>query len=78
MTWEEAVLGVLARRPRRAWHLQAIYAEIAVLPIVGPHHREHWGSQPNYHHWIRSTVARLKAAGRIKQVSRGTYEIGDA
>ncbi len=72
-TWDTAVLGVLGKPPTRPWRLQDIYGEIEKLPIVTPHHRQVWASQPNYHHWIRSALARLKKAGRVKHVGPSTY-----
>ena len=60
MTWETAILGVMGKRPSHDWTLTEIYAAIDRLPIVTPHHRELWGSQPNFHHWVRSAIARLR------------------
>jgi hypothetical protein len=75
MTWEAAILGVMGKRPAHDWTLQEIYAEIARLPLVTPHHRDYWGSQPNYHHWVRSAIARLKRQHRVRQVARATYRL---
>jgi hypothetical protein len=73
MTWDDAVLDVLGRRPRRTWMLQDIYVEIGRFPIVTAHHRETWGSQPNFHHWVRSALNRLKHSGHVEHVGRSAW-----
>ncbi len=75
MTWEDAVLEVLSSQPLRTWLLPDLYAEIERKPIVTPHHRELWGSQPNSHHWVRSALNRLKKAGRVAHVGRSEWRI---
>ncbi len=69
-TWEEAVLAVLSEAPDRAWTLAEIYGRIEERPIVSRRHREIWGSHPNFHHWVRSTLARLKRRGLVLRVGR--------
>ena len=44
-----------------------------VNQLVTPHHKELWGGQPNYHHWVRSTLARLGHRGAIRRVGRRRY-----
>lgn len=75
MTWEDAVLEVLSRRPLRTWLLPDLYAEINRLPIMTPHHRELWGLQPNYHHWVRSALNRLKQSGCVAHVGRSAWRL---
>lgn len=74
-TWAEAVLAVLGQEPTRVWELQEIYAEIAKRPIVTPHHLDDWHGQPNYHHWVRSAIARLKRQGRVAHVATAKYRV---
>jgi hypothetical protein len=71
-TWEEAVERVIASHDG-VISLQEIYAALESHPLVRPHHREMWGSQPNYHHWIRSALNRLKLRGLVRRVGRGLY-----
>lgn len=75
-TWADAVLAILRRRPKHPWTLDEIYVEIEHQPIVAARHREKWGGQPNYHHWVRSTLARLKADGKVIHVGRARYQLG--
>lgn len=75
MTWDDAILDVMAARRGANWTLTELYAKIAPLPIVTPHHRELWGSQPNYHHWVRSALTRLKKQGRVKWVAPATCRL---
>lgn len=74
-TWEDAILTVLATRPQSTWTLQQIYAEIDKRPIVTERHRKFWGSQPNFHHWVRSELARLKKNGDVVHVGRAQYAL---
>jgi hypothetical protein len=74
-TWEAVVLSVLGKPPTRPWRLQDIYGEVEKLPIVTAHHRQVWGSQPNYHHWVRSALAQLKKKRRVKHVGPSTYSL---
>ena len=71
-TWEQAVLDVL-KANRRVMSLQEIYRAMECHPVVTLHHRELWENQPKYHHWIRSTLAKLKKRGAIRHVGRGLY-----
>jgi hypothetical protein len=73
MTWNDAVIQVMAKRPSRDRHLQDLYAQIGELPIVSAHHRDTWGCQPNFHHWVRSTLNRLRKAGRVERVGHATW-----
>lgn len=75
MTWEDAVLEVLGRRPLRTWLLPTLYAEIDRLPIVTAHHRETWGTQPNSHHWVRSALNRLRHLGLVEHVGRSAWRL---
>ena len=71
-TWDEAVFGVLRGR-RAVMSLNEIYRAMENHQIVTPHHRELWGNQPNYHHWIRSSLARMKRRGNVRHVGRSLY-----
>ena len=71
-TWEEAVLRVVVTN-KGAISLQDIYRKMESHPLMTPHHRELWHGQPNYHHWIRSALAKLKKRGAIQRVGRGLY-----
>jgi len=73
VTWEEVIVSVMRKRPSHNWTLTEIYAEIVKLPVVTPHHHEYWGKQPNYHHWVRSALARLKTKRTVKRVAPSTY-----
>jgi len=75
VTWREAIIGVMKKRRSHPWTLTEIYAVIAKLPIVTVHHREDWGDQPNYHHWVRSELVKLKRRGVVEQVARSTYRL---
>ena len=77
MTWEDAILHVMQQRPSHHWTLTEIYKEVVKLPIVTTHHLEDWGGQPNYHHWVRSAIARIKKKREIKRVKRSTYQLID-
>ena len=46
-TWNEAVLSVLRRR-RAVMSLKEIYEAMDNHPLITPHHKDMWGSQPNY------------------------------
>ena len=70
--WEEAVLRIV-KANKEVTSLQEIYREMENHPLVTPHHRELWGGQPNYHHWIRSVLAKLRKRGAIQRVGRGRY-----
>lgn len=72
VTWDEAVLGVLIRRGA-VMSLTEIYESLEHHPLVTNHHKENWGGQPNYHHWIRSAISRLKKQGKIRHVGRSLY-----
>ena len=71
-TWDEAVFDVLQRQGT-VMSLKEIYGAMECHPIVTSHHKESWGSQPNYHHWIRSSLARLKRRGKVQHVRRSLY-----
>jgi len=75
MTWAEAIIITMKRRPTHDWTLKELYAAIERLSIVQEHHRDYWGSQPNYHHWIRSELAKLGEKGIVKHVRRSTYRL---
>lgn len=53
--------------------LQEIYRKMEHHPLVTPDHRELWGGQPKFHHWVRSYLAKLKKSGEIRRVGRGRY-----
>ncbi len=72
-TWEEAVLRIIRTHDAEI-SLQEIYQEMDSHPLVTPHHRDLWEGQPNYHHWIRSSLARLKRRGDIQHVGHGLYK----
>lgn len=71
-TWEEAVFNIVGSL-KRPVSLQEIYARMAEHLLVRSHHRKLWGSQPNYHHWVRSVLAKLKRKGLVCHVGRGLY-----
>jgi len=71
-TWEEAVLRIVETN-KGSMSLQEIYRKMKSHPLVTPHHREQWGNQPYYYHWIRSALARLKNRRAIQHVGRGLY-----
>ena len=71
-TWEEAILRIV-RAENGTISLQDIYQAMERHPLVTPHHRDAWGGQPNYHHWIRSALARLCNRGVVRRVGRGLY-----
>ncbi len=71
-TWEEAILRVV-KTNKGAILLQEIYRKMESHPLVTPHHRDLWSGQPNYHHWIRSALARLKKRGAIQRVGPSRY-----
>lgn len=71
-SWEETVLRIV-RAKNGAISLQEIYRAMEQHPLVTPHHREEWRGQPNYHHWIRSAMARLNHRGAVRRVGRGLY-----
>ena len=71
-TWNEAVLDVLQRQGT-VMSLKEIYEAMECRPIVTSHHKETWGNQPNYHHWIRSTLASLKRHGKVQHVGKSLY-----
>ncbi|MCY4396805.1 MAG: hypothetical protein OXC10_16895 [Rhodospirillaceae bacterium] len=72
-TWDEAVLRIV-RAKAGPILAREIYQEMERHPLVTPHHREIWGSQPRYHHWIRSALARLKNDRKVRHVGRSLYE----
>ena len=74
-TWEEAVLTVLRTRPGKEWCLQDIYTGVEKRAIVTPHHRLPWGHQPNFHHWVRSTLAKLKREGQVVHAGPALYRL---
>ena len=71
-TWEEAILRIV-RAKNGEISLQEIYREMEHNQLVTPHHKELWGGQPNYHHWVRSRLAKLKESGAVRRVRRGIY-----
>ena len=71
-TWEEAILRIV-RAKSGAISLQEIYREMEHHPLVTSHHRELWVGQPNYHHWVRSVLAKLRSRGTVQRVGRGLY-----
>ena len=71
-TWEEAILQIV-RAENGAISLQDIYRAMEHHPLVTPHHRDSWGGQPNYHHWIRSALAKLCNRGLVQRAGRGLY-----
>ena len=72
-TWAEAVLRIVEARAGPIT-VQEVCQEMERHPLVTPHHRELWGHQPRYHHWVRSTLGRLKKEGRVRHVGRSLYE----
>ena len=72
-TWDEAILRIV-RATAGPISLRDIYQEMERHPLVTPHHRKNWGSQPRYHHWVRSALARLKNDGKVSHVGRSLYE----
>jgi Ribbon-helix-helix protein, copG family len=75
MTWAEAIIVTMSKRLRHDWKLSEIYSAVERLPILKERHRNHWGSQPNYHHWIRSELAKLCRKGKIRRIGRSTYRL---
>ena len=71
-TWEEAILRIV-RAKNGEILLQEIYEEMEPHQLVTLHHKALWGGQPNYHHWVRSTLARLGHRGAIRRVGRRRY-----
>ena len=71
-TWDEAVLRIV-RGKNGVISVQEICQAIERHPLVTPHHLELWKGQPNYHHSVRSTLARLKGRGEVRHVGRGLY-----
>ena len=71
-TWEEAILRIV-RAKNGEISLQEIYREMKHTRLVTSHHKELWGGQPNYHHWVRSVLAKLRDNGAVWRVSRGRY-----
>ena len=71
-TGEEAVLAILKAR-KGFIPLQDIYSEMETHPLVKAHHRDDWGGQPNFHHWIRSALAKFKKKGAIRRGGKGLY-----
>ncbi len=71
-TWEEAVFRIV-KDYEGDISLQEIYEGMATHPLVMPHLVELWGGQPNYHHSIRSYLARLKRKGLVRHVGRALY-----
>lgn len=71
-TWEEAVLRIVQTRGGSI-SLREIYDAMQSHPLVTPHHRELWGNQPNYHHWVRSALAKLSRRGQVRRIGRGLY-----
>lgn len=71
-TWDEAVLRIV-RAKNGVIALQEIYRKMEHHPLVTSHHRNTWGGQPNYHHWVRSVLAKLRNRGDVQRVGRGRY-----
>ena len=72
-TWDEAVLKVLKSRAAPML-LQEIYKAMEGHPLVTLYHKQLWGGQPKYHHWIhRSTIARLKGRGTVSRVGQSLH-----
>ncbi len=71
-TWEEAVLRIV-RAKDGPITLQEIYQAMECHPLVTPYHKEPWGGQPRFHHWVRSYLARLKKRGDVRHVGPGRY-----
>lgn len=71
-TWEEDVLAII-RGKGGPITVQEIYREIERHPLVKTRHRESWGGQPNFHHWVRSYLAKLKKRRDIRHIGRGLY-----
>jgi hypothetical protein len=66
------VLNVL-KKAGRSMALAEIYRAMERHPLVTAHHRELWGNQPNFHHWVRSAIAKLKRRGAVRQIGRAIY-----
>lgn len=66
-TWGEAILRIV-RASDDSLSLREIYRAMEHHPLVTAHHKDLWGSQPNYHHWIRSELKKLKDRGKVRHV----------
>ena len=53
--------------------LQDIYKALESHPLVTAHLREFSFSQPNFHHWTRSAIVRLKKRGLVQHVGYALY-----
>ena len=72
-TWGEAILRIVRAKPG-VISLPEIYQEMEQHPLVTAHHKKPWTDDtPNYKHWIRSELKRLKDRGRIRHVGRSLY-----
>jgi hypothetical protein len=72
-TWEAAIFDLFASRPKHVWTLNEIYSRVETMPFVTAHHHEIAYGRPNYQHWVRSHLKKLKDAGKIRQVERAQY-----
>lgn len=73
MTWAEAIMVTMSKRLTHDWKLSEIYSAVEGLQILKEHHRDYWGNQPNYHHSIRSELAKLCRKGQVRRIGRSTY-----
>lgn len=75
MDWDAVILERLKQEPERTWTFGAICAEITALPNVTDHHRQVWGEQPDFEHWVRSALYRLTRAQLVDQVGPDAWRV---
>lgn len=72
--WAEVILKILKKHYPDKVQLQIIYGEIAEHESLRDYDKEPWkkGGQPRYQCWIRENLSRLRKAGLVENVGRGS------
>lgn len=75
-TWAEAILATIGGLEGKAT-LKQIYSEVPKYRRLAREHLREtiWSGRPAFQHGVRSFISGLVAAGKLRKVSRGIYQL---
>jgi len=75
LEWWKAVVNVLKAHYPETVDLQTVYLEVRQHRTLVDYDFKMTYGQPNYHHTVRSILARLVKEGSVERVKRATYRL---